>query len=352
MTASEDKSFNPVRIYFLGSGAIGVPALSALLAAPEIVVVGIGTQPDRPSGRRRVLTPTAVGELAAARNLAADKPGGVNRPEFRQRIAELKPEIIVVAAFGQLLKTELLTDTPFGCFNVHASLLPRHRGASPVVATVLSGDRESGVTFMQMDEHLDTGPVYQRFPIPLADGETTASLEEKLGRLAATHIVTGLVSVCRKKLEPIPQDNRAATYAPKISKQDGRIDWMESAVMIERKVRAYCPWPRAFFSLTTGLGKRRILVNAATVVPMPFDGGDLPRPGTVLQADKHAWIVACGDGALELQQIVPEGKHEMAAADFLRGANVAPGMNLADTGYNQSNNQDLEKKHETTTDQQ
>jgi methionyl-tRNA formyltransferase len=311
----------PLRIYFLGSGAIGVAALQSLMASPRIQLVGIGTQPDRPKGRRRHLSPTPVGAFAAEHSLAADKPASVNAPEFLARLQELSLDLVVVIAFGQILGRRLLELPRLGCLNVHASLLPRHRGASPVRAALLAGDSEAGITFMKMDAGLDTGPIYRQARVAVAPQDTAASLEDKLAALASTELVPTVVQIVREQIQPVPQDDSQATYAPKISKADGRLDWCRPARILERQVRAFFPWPMAFFTLPGG---RRVQVTQAMVTGVDLNA----EAGEVVQADKHGWVVACGEDALELQQVVPEGKSEMTGVEFVRGARLAPGIRL------------------------
>jgi len=315
-----------IRVYFLGSGRIGLPVLDAILRAPEIEVVGAGTQPDRPSGRHRRLHHTSVGDFLVARGIVPDQPGSVNTSEFLSHIRALRPDVILVVCFGQLLKRGLLELAPFGCVNVHTSLLPLFRGASPIAGAILAGAEQTGVTFMQMDEGLDTGPVYQRFGLPLAGTETNPVLEGRLAQLAGDHIGDCLVAVCRGRLGATPQDDGAATHAGKIRKRDGNIDWRLPAMTIERMIRAYTPWPRALFELPTAKGRRRLQLVSATVLPQAE--AEVHRPGDILQADDHGWVVTCGTDSLRIDRLIPEGRVEMTGGDFLRGARLTAGMNI------------------------
>lgn len=321
---------SPVRVYFLGSGHIGVPTLERLHEDPRIVLVGVGTQPDRPTGRRKKLTPTAIGAAAAALGLSPDKPQSVNDPLFLQQLGAQEPDTVAVLSFGQFLKQPLLDLPRFGCLNIHTSLLPRHRGAAPVAAAILAGDTESGISYIRMDAGLDTGPVYARLPVPVGDRETAAGLEARLGNLAAASIVDTVVAVCRQDLVAVAQDDSAATTATKLKKQDGKIDWREDATTIERKIRAYQPWPRAWFELVTGRGTKRVQITEAAEVSPPDSSRGQNTPGKIIQADKNAWVVACGGGsALELRRIIPEGSREMPAEAFLRGTPVEGSACLA-----------------------
>lgn len=306
----------PIRVYFLGSGALGMPALGALLVDRRVHVVGIGTQPDRLAGRQRRATPTVVGAEAAARGVTADKPVDVNSSLFLAHLRDLAPDLLVVVAYGQILRDALLELAPFGCLNVHASLLPRHRGAAPVNAAILAGDEVTGVTFMRMDAGLDTGPIYETHTLPLQGRETAPDLEADLARLAAEHLATCMDRICRQGLSATPQSAIGVSYARKLKKEDGLIDWTNPAPVIERQVRAMLPWPTAFFLVETGKRTKRIKVTAAAVQQSIIT---CARPGETLQADNGAWLVACGSGALELLRVVPEGRNEMTAMEFLRG---------------------------------
>jgi len=229
--------------------------------------------------------------------------------------------VLFVASFGQILKPPLLELAPFGCLNLHASLLPRHRGASPIHAAILAGDSETGVTLMRMDAGLDTGPTYCSARLALNGHETTPELERALGRLAAGHVVEWIRGVCREGWQPTPQPAAGVTHARKIRKEQARLDWRLPAVALERQVRAYQPWPRSWLELVCDHGTRRVQVVGATVIDGAGGG-----PGEVLQADEHAWAIACGEQALRLDRVIPEGRGEMAAAEFLRGARVCPGV--------------------------
>ena len=322
----ESTHSTPVRVFFLGSGRLAVPVLETLLTDSRLMLAGIGTQPDRPAGRRQHLLATPVGQFAQARGLAVTKPDSVNTPAFLDPLRELTPDLIVVVSFGQILKHELLHLSDFGCLNVHASLLPRHRGASPVNAVILAGDTETGVSFMRMDAGLDTGPVYRVLQLPLTGAETAPELEERLARLAAEHIGACVWDVCRGGLQPVAQAPDGATCAKKLKKEDGVLDWCQPAHVLERRVRGLQPWPRAFIRVPTGNAVRRVQIVRAGVADVV---GPVVVPGTVLEAGKTGWVVGCGSGALRLLRVVPEGRHEMDAAEFLRGCPVPAGTNLA-----------------------
>jgi methionyl-tRNA formyltransferase len=312
-----------IRVAILASGAIALPAVAALVADPEITVVSLLSQPDRPSGRRRTLTPTPVTAWARDRGLPVATPESVNRSVVRAALANQGVDLLVVFAFGQILRTALLELPRVGCVNVHASLLPKHRGASPVNAAILAGDPQSGLSIMRMTRGLDEGPVYEQFPCTLSGRETASELEECLAHLAAREVPGSLKRLVRDGLVPRPQEASQASYAPKLSKEHGRLHWQHAAVLLERQVRAYQPWPGAWFTLTTPKGPRQVTVVAASA-----EAGPAAAPGVVIQADKRDWRVACGSGILRIETLIPEGKGRMSAADFLRGCPVPAGSTL------------------------
>ena len=313
------------RVLYLGSGVIGLPVIESLLRDVGIDIVGIATQIDRPAGRRRRPAPTPVAAFAASRGLQARRVPSVNARDFLDWALCLNPHMVLVFSFGQMLGQELLDLPQFGCLNVHASLLPRHRGAAPVAAAIIAGDRETGVSFMEMESGLDTGPVYEKHALTMADDETADQLESRLGRLAAGHIVRCVRRVVFEECRPVAQDDRTATYAPKLRKRDGLLDWSGPAEVAEKKVRAFTPWPRVTFCVDVGGKKRHLQITQARSTRL---GERTRTPGEVLQADGNGWVVACGQGALRLMRVIPEGRKEMAAADFLRGTPIDVGTCL------------------------
>ena len=315
-----------LRVYFLGSGDIAVPVLAQLVANTNVTLVGCGTQPDRPQGRKRKLTATAIGQYAAANALPVDKPESVKAPEFLDRLRQLCPSLILVFAFGQILSKELLSLPPFGCINIHASLLPRYRGASPVNAAIAMGDDRTGISVMKMARGLDSGPVYQQFELTIAGRERAPELSERLAVLAAERIGDTLLRIASGELTAEKQDEAQVSLAPKLRKEDGCISWCEPAAVIERQVRAYHPWPGAWCRAvasaagqnkggSTSMKEKKLVITDAAVCPNIADA----EPGTVIQADKHAWSIACGEDALEIQKLIPEGKREMTGTEFIRG---------------------------------
>lgn len=309
-----------LRVFFLASGAIAVRALAALAAATTINLVGCGTQPDRRQGRRGLL-PTPVGSWCEQQGQTVHKIHNLNTPEAQEAIASTHPDFLVVFAFGQILRQRILDLPRLGCINIHASLLPAYRGASPINAALLNGDSHTGLSIMQMERGLDSGPVFSQHEARIHPGETAAQLEQRLADLAADVIVPTLADIATQTLQPRPQDHSQATYAPKLTRDDGRIDFAQPAAVIERQIRGYAPWPGAWFELASKRGGRRIIITAASLA----DGQAGAVPGTVLAADKHEWRIACGTEALSIQTIVPEGKRPMTGVEFLRGSPLQKG---------------------------
>ncbi|MBI5508851.1 MAG: methionyl-tRNA formyltransferase [Deltaproteobacteria bacterium] len=310
----------PTRVIFMGSPEFAVPVLEALLGRPaSFAVVGVVTQPDKPAGRGRLLTPPPVKLAAIAAGLPVLQPTKMKIDATRDSLAALRPDVVVVAAYGRILPPALLAIPSAGCVNVHASLLPRHRGASPIHHAILAGDPEVGVAIMRMEAGLDTGPVYAMHAVPMPARASAVSLSPLLAALGAELLLAVLPDIVAGTLTPTPQDERAATYAPLLAKEDGRLDFGEPAAALERRVRAMTPWPGAF----AVVGGRRLLVTEAEVV----DGGR-GEVGVVQVADKHGVVVACRDGGLRLLTVQPEGRKLMPAGAWVAGRGVQVGERL------------------------
>lgn len=295
------------RIVFMGTPDFAVPILEALIATQQ--VVGVVTQPDRPSGRGNHLQPPPVKRVAEAAGLPVYQPKSLRKPEAIAPLRDWQPDAIVVAAFGQILRPHVLDLPPLGCLNVHASLLPSWRGAAPIQHAILAGDAQSGVCLMRMDVGLDTGPVYACAVLELAADETAATLHDKLSALGAQLIQTELPAILAGARPPQPQDDALATYAPMLQKEDGRLAWSQSAVALERRVRAFTPWPGAY-ALWDG---QPLKVLRARALP-----GHLADPGVVQPLPDGA-AVATADGRLELLELQLPGKRALPIAEFLRG---------------------------------
>ncbi|RMD84213.1 MAG: methionyl-tRNA formyltransferase [Lentisphaerae bacterium] len=327
----------PLRVVFLGSGEIGLPTLKRLEGADEVDLCACVTQPDRRCGRGRRLQPTPVGEYCQnTKCCELLKVDDVNAPEVVGRLSALTIDFLVVFAFGQLLKRLLLKLARIAPINLHASLLPRYRGASPIQAAILNRDRETGISVMKMVRRLDAGPVYTQHKLALDGSEDTPTLTSRLGELAAHHIIDDLTAIADGRLLAKKQCAAEATYAPLIRKEDGLIDFQAPAAEIEAKVRAYKPWPGAYFFVHTGKSGghfRKCIIREAEVV-----ANDCGAPaGTVIEASKAGLVIACGDQALKINRLVPEGKREMDSHSFLQGYTfIKAGIRIYETDYCQS----------------
>jgi methionyl-tRNA formyltransferase len=297
------------RIVFMGSPEFALPCLEAL--ADNYPVVGVVTQPDRPAGRGRQLNPPAVKTLAQSRDLPVIQPRRLREPEAMDRLRTWRPDLIVVAAFGQILPPAVLEIPAFGAINVHASLLPRWRGAAPVQAAILNGDQTSGITIMQMDPGLDTGPILNQATEPIKSGDTAATLSQRLATLGAQTLLETIPAYLRGDLQPIPQDKTQATYAPMLKKSDGELILKESAKAIARKVRAFNPWPGTFITWNGQMLK----IHRAHPVSTQ---SDLPPGKTTLYQEGPA--LTTGEGLLVLDEVQPAGKKPMPGEVFLHGA--------------------------------
>ncbi len=318
------------RVIFMGTPDFAVPALDALAEAPDVTVVGVVTRRDRPAGRGRALEAPPVKRAALARGLLVPQPGSLRRPDAFEQLRALKPDLIVVAAFGQILPPDVLDLPPHGCLNIHASLLPRFRGASPIAAAILAGDAETGVTIMRMDAGLDTGAIVASARLAIAPDDTAASLTPRLARLGADLLVATLPGWMTGAIVPIPQDAAAATMTRLIHKGDGVIDWGMSAGELERRVRAFTPWPG---TATTWRGQPIKVIAAHALAPgdVPPEARESP-PGTVLAWGRGAGAkvaVICGDGtALALDVIQLPGKRALPASAVARGRPALVGARL------------------------
>ena len=309
-----------LKIVFLGAGAFAPPVLDALLHDDGIEVAEVVTQEDKPAGRKGILTPTPLGQWCLAANVPFFRIGSVNTPDYLSHLRNLSPDLAVVVSFGQILKEELLGLPRFGCLNVHASLLPAYRGASPIVSAILNGENRTGVSFMRMDKGLDTGPVYQRLELEIGDTVTAPELENRLAVLAGQQIGACIRKVAAGELVPEEQDPAAATMSRKIRKSHAAMDWNCDADSLARKIRAFYPWPSVIFGVLRG--DRAATVKITSGKPVPGSG----TPGEILSITSSGITVACSSGALLLEKVIPEGKKEMRGVDFANGFRLEPGM--------------------------
>ena len=304
-----------MRIIFAGTPPFAAAALNALADAGHDIALVL-TQPDRPAGRGMKLTPSAVKQAALARGLPVSQPPSLKSPEAQAELRAVDADVMVVAAYGLILPQAVLDLPRFGCLNIHASLLPRWRGAAPIQRAILAGDLETGITIMQMDAGLDTGAMLSKTVVPIRDDDTAASLHDVLAEAGASAIVAALANYAT--LVPAAQDDAQATYAAKLSKDEAQLDWRQSADVLARAVRAYNPAPGAW----TLLDGAPLKVWTAATAP---GAGD---PGTVLRSDAEGLVVACGGGALALREIQPAGSKRMSTAAFLAGRPLPPGTRL------------------------
>lgn len=304
------------KIVFMGTPEFAVPTLQAL--AEKQTVVGVVTQPDRPAGRGQKVIEPPVKQFAHQAGLPVIQPQRLREPEAMAQLTAWAPEIIIVAAFGQILKPAVLDLPPHGCVNVHASLLPHYRGAAPIPAAILSGNAETGITIMRMDVGLDTGPILAQRAEPIHPDDTSLTLSERLSHLGATLLLDVLPGYLAGKLAAQPQAESLATYAPQLKKEDGHLDFTQPAADLERRVRAFTPWPGAF-----ALWQDQPIKILRTAVSESVKG----EPGQVVQTSQGPTIV-CGAGGLLLLEVQPSGKKPMPAADFARGARGFVGARL------------------------
>jgi methionyl-tRNA formyltransferase len=300
-----------LRLVFMGSPRFAVPPLEYLLA-DKYQVAAVYTQPDRPAGRGRGLLSSPVKQVACARGLRVVQPASLKAAGVIEQLKGFEPDVIVVAAFGQILPKSVLALPRLGCINIHPSLLPCFRGASPVASAILAGDDFTGVSIMVMDEGLDTGPVLARAQIPISPRDTTGSLTAKLSYLGARLLGEVLVGWSRGELTPQPQSEAVATYCGPITKEEGEIDWRLPAVDIWRRVRAFNPWPGCY---TRWRGKSLKIIEAA-----PLNEASTAKAGEVVAlSSKSGFGVCTGDGVLGVLKVQLEGRRAMSAGEFLRG---------------------------------
>jgi len=304
---------NRLRIVFAGTPDFAVPALEALHAAGH-EVVAVYAQPDRPAGRGQAVTAGPVKRCAQALGLAVVQPATLRSPEAVARLREHEADLMVVAAYGLILPPAVLEAPRLGCWNIHASLLPRWRGAAPIHRALLAGDALTGITIMQMDAGLDTGPMLLERPVPIGAREDGGSLHDRLAALGAEAIVAAIAGFQAGRLAPVPQPAEGVTYASKIRKDEARIDWATPADAIDRQVRAFNPWPVA----ETRWQDRQLRVWAAE--PVSAASGE---PGEVLEAAGGRIVVAAGEGALGLTRVQLAGRRAMTAAEFLNAHSLA-----------------------------
>lgn len=312
------------RVLFFGTPHAAVRVLEVLARWPMGTVVGVVTAPDRPRGRGQRVEPTPVKAWAIRHGVPVFQPDTLKRPEVVRALRVWSADVFIVTAYGFILPPSVLEVPPYGCLNVHFSLLPKYRGAAPVARALLAGERETGVTVIQMNERMDAGPILAQRVVPIRDDDTTGTLEDRLAQVGAALLMEVLPDYLAGRLRPVEQDESAATLAPKVQKEEGRIRWDRPAEWIERQVRAMDPWPSAY----TWWRGRLLKVLRARVVPDMDD----EAPGTTVYVDKKRWIVACGRDALELLEVQLESRPRMAVSAFLQGHPVRLGERFEEFG--------------------
>ncbi len=310
-----------VRIVFFGTPAFAVPTLERLLASPHRVVAAV-TQPDRPRGRGQRLAASPVKQLAVARGLPVLQPARMKDPAFIAALGALAPDLGVVAAYGKMLPDQLLALPRLGMINVHASLLPAYRGAAPIQRAVLAGEAETGITIIRLVREMDAGPMLRRAAIPIDADDDSETLERALAALGAATLLQTVDDLAGGRAAEEEQDHARATFAPRLTRADGAIDWGRPAGQVHDQVRGLRPWPRAF----SHVAGARFLIHRTAVVEPPAGNGLPPVPGQVLEAAGDRLVVAAGSGtALAILEIQPEGRRALPARAFLAGRTLVPG---------------------------
>ena len=312
-----------IRVLYIGTAELAVASLRALLADASVEVVGVVTQPDRPQGRKLQLQPSPVKVAALEAKLTVLQPERIRDLTVLSELSALNPDLIVVAAYGQILPRALLELPSYGCLNIHTSLLPRHRGAAPIQWSILRGDTKTGVTLMQMDEGLDTGPILATSETVIEPNDNAQTLHDRLAVLGADLLSAKLHPWVRGEMVAQPQPSEGATYARKIEKQDGVLDWRLPARTLWNRVRGLVPWPGASFQLVGSAGTQRIKVWEATPHAEQSDA-----PGKVLRADPSGVWVACGEGSLQILSLQREGGKRLAVREYLLGTAIHSGDQL------------------------
>ena len=308
-----------MRILYIGAGDIGMPALRWLLDSGH-EIAAVLTQPDKPAGRRMELLAPAVKTLALERGVPVYQPARMRAPEAVEQVRGLGADLIVVMAYGQILPKGILDAPAIACLNLHASILPRHRGAAPIQSAILAGDQETGITVMYMDEGLDTGDAMLIHRLPIHRHETGGTLHDRLAVAAPAALAEAIALLQAGAAPRAPQENQLATYAKKLTREDGRIPWSLPCQEVSRHIRALNPWPGAFTLLPDG---RKLKIHTAALNPRRSGPA-----GHVLRSNGRGILVGCGTGSVLLREVQMEGKRRMAARDFLAGHPLAPGAVL------------------------
>jgi methionyl-tRNA formyltransferase len=310
-----------VRIVFAGTGEFGVPCLEALVASDQHFVLSVLTQPDRPAGRQQKLLASPIKECALRHQLQIFQPEDINTASALSQIRYQKPDLMLVVAYGQILKKPILELPERGCWNVHASLLPKYRGASPIAAAIRDRQKRTGVTIMQMNEGLDTGDILDSVATRIRPDETTGMLHDRLAKKAAPLLLELLSKAEKGKLKRARQNNTEASMAPRMSKEDGKIDWDRNPDEIEAHIRAMQPWPGAYTWIPEGTDQKMLKIFSV-ILSRRAKG----RPGEIVEVNSHGILVAAKKGGVLLREVQLEGRKRMSAAEFGRGSSLGVGV--------------------------
>jgi len=313
-----------VRIVFAGTGEFGIPCLEALVASDEHFVLSVITQPDRPAGRAQKLLASTIKECALRHQLTVFQPEDVNSATSLSQIRYQKPDLMVVVAYGQILKKPILELPELGCWNVHGSLLPKYRGASPIAAAVRDLQKQTGVTIMQMNEGLDTGDILGKVATRIRPGETTGLLHDRLAKKAGPLLLYLLERAKKGKLKSTRQNSQEASVAPRMKKEDGKIDWAKNPDEIDAHIRAMQPWPGAYAWVPDG--KDQKMLKIFSVILSKRAKG---KPGEIVEINSHGILVAAKKGGVLLREVQLEGRKRMTAVEYSRGAGIVAGLQLA-----------------------
>jgi len=313
-----------VRIVFAGTGEFGIPCLEALVASDEHFVLSVITQPDRPAGRAQKLLASPIKECALRHQLTVFQPEDVNSVSSLSQIRYQKPDLMMVVAYGQILKKPILELPEMGCWNVHGSLLPKYRGASPIAAAVRDLQKRTGVTIMQMNEGLDTGDILGKVATRIRPGETTGLLHDRLAKKAGPLLLYLLEKAKKGKLKSSRQNSQEASMAPRMKKEDGKIDWAKNPEEIDAHIRAMQPWPGAYAWVPDGADQKMLKIFSV-ILSKRAKG----KPGEIVEINSHGILVAAKKGGVLLREVQLEGRKRMSAVEYSRGAGIVAGLQLA-----------------------
>ena len=313
-----------MRIVFAGTGEFGIPCLEALVASDDHFVLSVITQPDRPAGRAQKLLASPIKECALRHQLTVFQPEDVNSATSLSQIRYQKPDLMVVVAYGQILKKPILELPELGCWNVHGSLLPKYRGASPIAAAVRDLQKRTGVTIMQMNEGLDTGDILGKVATRIRPGETTGLLHDRLAKKAGPLLLYLLERAKKGKLKSSRQNSQEASVAPRMKKEDGKIDWAKNPEEIDAHIRAMQPWPGAYAWVPDGTDQKMLKIFSV-ILSKRAKG----KPGEIVGINSHGILVAAKKGGVLLREVQLEGRKRMTAVEYSRGAGIVAGLELA-----------------------